>query len=265
MRSLVTDIKVGYPSFRWVGYNREALLGVVLLRGIDKFQMFGLCEERLAQSGLSIQQVLNSETARKRMDKISKRPSHPQSSILQNDFTETNSFFVFFQNEGEDVGCVSARMDHLGEGERFEDFWAKAARRWYSEDSSFPVDPHHRLPITLTGKLVYIGDMHMSEDFRGFKKLHLRAALYVVYLLSIDKWPDLSAIYALFMEKFARNGYLSTYLAGETIMAPQILKNDIEGRHDSDWIGVMRPSHLAYYSSLFLSQPHLFDTYRSRS
>lgn len=231
------------------------------MRGLDKFQMFALCEQRLASNGLRIDQVNLPEVARDRLSKISKMPSHPQSSVLMNDFTEKNSFFVFFQCDGRDVGCVSARMDDLG-GEVFEDFWARTMRRWYGATEEFNVDTDHRLPINLSGKIVYIGDMHLADEFRGFKNIHLRAALYSMYLLSVDRWPDLSAIYALFMEKFALNGYLATYLAAETVMAPQLFQSEIPGRDDSDWLAILRPVHLAYYSRLFLDRPELFDSYR---
>ncbi len=238
-------------------------MGAGLLRGTTKFDMYSLCKERLASSGLSIQQVFDPEAARIRLSALSKTPSRPASSVLENDFTEENSFFVFFQSEGKDVGCVSTRMDNIG-SKRFEDFWAALVRRLYTDREDFPVDTNHRLPFALTGKIVYIGDMYLDPEYRGLDNLHLRAALYAIYLLALDQWPDLDGIYALFIERFANEGYLTTYLASESVMAPQLFSQKIEGRDDSDWLSVMWPDRLMYWSELFLSRPDLFDGFRTK-
>jgi len=172
----------------------------------SKVLMLALCERRLADCGLSYEQVDSPEEAAERMARYGKPDGLPHMSIDRHVFLASNTFWVFLTDtDGEDVGSIAVRLDDLGD-DTLLDYLSRQYRALYGGNLPINDLSNPRFPLSLGGKTVYIGDLYMRPTYRGGKRVHLRALIFLIYMLAGIDWPTLENIYAIVRVRFASRG-----------------------------------------------------------
>lgn len=163
------------------------------MQTLDAAKVFSAASQRLVEQGFSVEAIDDFDRISGYLEEVEKPYLVPVNDPYLNDFTYQNCMWLRLSRGGKTVGVVCSRMDDTGD-ESVGDFWARTYRRHYKDEYGDPVFRFmdNDLLGGMSGKVVYLGDLAISKDFR-FRKSHvvLSSLAWVVQSLVYLKWnPD---------------------------------------------------------------------------
>ncbi|MEM7523597.1 MAG: hypothetical protein AAF360_07575 [Pseudomonadota bacterium] len=215
-----------------------------------KARMLALAGDRLREVGLTYEYVGAAEAAQARLDGLPKGVSALPHDISENNFFRKKAFWVFFSDaKGNDVGVVSARLDELGE-EDVMDYWRRTIL------NKMPGAGGGAPPVGISGTQIHLGALHFLKPWRE-PRGHVRASIFIAYMLGALNWPDAEGIYGFVSEKYMMSGSTHEYVFSKHLYVPDALPGAVRLSIVASTI-----KDLEYHCRLFLKQPELFNAYK---
>lgn len=114
-----------------------------------------------------------------------KTGSTPMMQIDRNDFVKGEAFWLFLRKDGRCVAGLAAKFFDLS-NESLESYWRRTSKGQYQRafDPITTVDPMVGL---LRGRMVYVGELIVDEDYRGKTAVLTRFAR-LMQLLASNEW-----------------------------------------------------------------------------
>jgi hypothetical protein len=138
-----------------------------------------------------VEEVTELSEIEKIVSQLDKPYLTPMSSPAHNDFTQRGVIYLVARKGGEPVMMGCARLEDLGP-EPVGKYWERVFSRAYGSPTARQVIQRTPAMIdqTLTGKLVYFGDLFVAKKTRGGRSA-LRAFVAIGHLAVSLKWdPD---------------------------------------------------------------------------
>lgn len=153
-------------------------------------------------------------------------------SLSNNDFTSSNSAFLFLMQSGVAVAGARSKLCDLG-GETFESHQRRTVKQWYDLKEDRIVSIAKPLNDLIKGRHIYAGELEFHKDYRGRNKV-TTAFVRVLVAASFQRWPDANCIYCILPEGHRRlavdYGFNTTVRKAFTWRAP------IPGGRLHDWM-----------------------------
>jgi len=141
------------------------------------------CQTALAKQGLKVAVTVDPGKIRDSVDKVGKPYLTPILDPAQNDFSESNYFWMIASREGEPVIVGGGRLDHMAQGASAH--IARGLNRAYGAgtiiDVSSDVSKH------LQGRVCYLGDLY-SKSVKGLSRNNVRHFLGVANFIAATQF-----------------------------------------------------------------------------
>jgi len=210
---------------------------------LNAIKLGGRCTASLERRGLTVSDALNDQEAAQRIEAIRDYPVSLPLSPHHNDFTATESFWLFFEYEGFDVGAVCAKCSNLGRG-NIEEYWDHMFNRLFFPDNDGKVgvvDVSRVLPMR--GKLIYLGDLFLDEALRGSRD-QLLDIMHLLFTTAYCRWSDFDWIYSFLRDKDV--GKALFYGFTDILDTPLRWSHPREGRSNDEHIAALPADRLIY-------------------
>lgn len=192
---------------------------------------------------ITIAQSANMITSSRRIEALRDYPTSKPLSARHADFTETNSFWLFLEKDGRDVGGLCGSFNDLG-SEPIEQFWERSYNRLFFPDGDGRVTTESPEGVVQIGRRsVYFGDLYLIEDIRGSSE-QLTHIMRLAFIVALLKWPDLDTIYSFVRTPDATRA--PTY--GFTDIIPSVVSwsESRNGRSNDEYILSISAARLSY-------------------
>ena len=161
------------------------------------------CLISLDRLGFTISVTEDLDGWQARMIEIGKPSNHPMMSPQWHDFAHPEAFGVQLSANGNLVGGVAARYHDLGQ-ETLGQYWGRSYKRLYGNGADIPVhSPARKAATEVTGKVVYLGELFVTPDFRSTGGAAL--VMNYLFLLCAIRWKP-SWIYGFIRQKDVLSG-----------------------------------------------------------
>ena len=172
----------------------------------------------LKQDGIYLEQCSDFEKIERFAADIKKPGILPILSPSDNDFFETNCFWLLAsayekngdpEQTGRPVGMIGMRRDQSGR-ESLKSYSERKLRTLFPTEANVAIRPD-RLPSfadDIRGDIVYMGDLYFSSERRSalVKRENMRKFATIAYSLIYLKWTDLDWLYAFLRDRDVRRG-----------------------------------------------------------
>ncbi len=179
----------------------------------------------LKKDGIFLEQCSDFEKIERFAADIKKPGILPILSPTDNDFFETNCFWLLArarerdadpEQKGRPVGMIGMRRDQSGR-ESLKSYSERKLRALFPTEANVAIRPD-RLPSfanDIKGDIVYMGDLYFSSERRSalVKRENMRKFATIAYSLIYLKWSDLDWIYAFIRDEDASRSALWLYRA----------------------------------------------------
>ena len=222
---------------------------------LDIAKLFSLCQEKMQALDLGVSQTTDFHMAEERARAMGKSSFTPMLSSALNDLSRDDAFWMFLQQDGEDVGCVAARRDNLY-SESLSEYWRRTQRRYYglSEDEV----SHSHAPAAVNeirGNVVYMGEFFIAKSARGSRN-QLALFTHVLHSYAHLKWkPDW--LYAFVRMKDNRRGYGVEYGFNRHIPMAQIWPSPPSGRQNGEYLTAISRDEILHMAASYWRNPEL--------
>lgn len=174
---------------------------------VERALTFGRLAAYLEGKGIEVEELADLNAVNSIIQTAGKDYLTPYNSPFENDFTHNNALWLVARKNGIPafVGC--ARLEDLG-GESVSKYWKRLFVRHHGAQASISgVRPE--VDRELTGRLVYFGDLYVSDVARGSRDA-LRAFVALGHLAVSLKWsPDW--VYCFIRERDVLRGAAALY------------------------------------------------------
>jgi len=210
---------------------------------LNAIKLGGQCVASLEARGLTVSEALNDQEAAQRIEAIRDYPVSLPLSPRQHDFTDVDSFWLFFQYEGFDVGSVCARCFDLGRAD-VADYWSHMFNRLFfpAGDGKVDIADMSRI-LPLRGKLIYLGDLFMDEALRGSRD-QLLDIMHLLFATAYCKWSDFDWMYSFLRNK--DQGKAQFYGFTDILPTPLSWSRSSDGRSNDEHIAALPAERLIY-------------------
>jgi len=187
------------------------------------------CLNMIETSGYSVKEYTDYSKIPQILDSLGKPYVTPHLSPNRNDFTQASSFWIVVEKDGVVVAAGGVRLEDLGQ-ESVGQYWD----RLYKRQSGYGVRRiANPLLNELSGKLAYLGDLHLKEGHRGGRLLLHHCAILCHVIVSIKWSPDWT--YAFLHKKDVMRGAAALYGFSRTIPQSKIWQRVEQPRRDDEY------------------------------
>ncbi len=180
---------------------------------LKEMKVAAYCLGKIETSGYSVSECVDYSTIPTILESLGKPYVTPHLSPNRNDFTQTNSFWMLVEKDGVVVAAGGVRLEDLGQ-ESVGHYWDRLYKRQSGHGVKRVANP---LLNELSGKLAYLGDLHLKEGHRGSRTLLHYSAILCHVIVSIKWSPDWT--YAFLHKRDVVRGAAALY--GFTRAIPQ--------------------------------------------
>lgn len=139
------------------------------------------CLQGLEGEGYGLDQELDLYQGERRALRVRDKERSAPFSLDRHDLAQSDVFWLFLQQDGADIGCVTARRDTIKRGELWQ-YILHSYLRLYGEGS---IDNRPKSPAILemmSGNVVYMGEFFIQSDYRQNRNL-LRRYVHALFVL----------------------------------------------------------------------------------
>ncbi len=223
---------------------------------LELLKFFSLAQARLEREGFELTACDDHDDAERRALRLGKNSLTPMHAGAYHDFTSANSFWLFLTKEGEDAGCVAARLDHIA-SETLDAFWQRTYRRLYNDGSRLQTCvPQRSFLSQISGRVAYMGELFIAPQFRGSDN-RLRCYVSALFVLCAMRFrPDW--LYVFVTNEHALNGKADVYGFPHHIPGAQIWRDVPSGRHPDEVLCAISIGELNDLAHLYARLPDRF-------
>lgn len=218
------------------------------------------CANRLAENGILVEQSSDFNEAMRVVEFINKPYLTDYLSPRKNDFFESNSFWLIFNDEeGQPGGMIGCRYDDTGR-ESLSSYAARKLRNLFPEEEHVPIraDRLPRIADEIMGHVVYGGDLFMGDTLRGINRSNLRMISLLQSCLIYLKWPHLDWAYSFLRDNDVRRGAAWLYHFPRTYPMAHSWTSPPSDQSGNNWLAAMnRLEMLDLFAAYFASPDRL--------
>jgi GNAT superfamily N-acetyltransferase len=213
------------------------------------------CLISLDRLGFTISVTEDLDGWQARMIEIGKPSNHPMMSPQWHDFAHPEAFGVQLSANGNLVGGVAARYHDLGQ-ETLGQYWGRSYKRLYGNGADIPVhSPARKAATEVTGKVVYLGELFVTPDFRSTGGAAL--VMNYLFLLCAIRWKP-SWIYGFIRQKDVLSGKPLQYGFSCIYPGAQTWINPPRERSTGEYLALLQSQELYDNVTFFNRHPEWF-------
>lgn len=156
---------------------------------------------RLKAAELTLYEPYGFDEVPKLLAEVGKQYEHPMSSLVRNDFTVGQAFWLFLKKEGQCIATISARHIDLN-GENFGSYLKRTSNNQYGTHGDALSKVAEPLEKEVGGRLIYFGGIEFSPEHRGSRRV-LADFSHYSKLLAATYW-DFDWMYTIIARKHHR-------------------------------------------------------------
>ena len=213
--------------------------------GFPLIRLASSCIKKLEDCGLDVEASRDFNKLPQYMADVGKTSLTPKVDPSMNDFLEGDGVWFGLSKEGQRIAVIASVFQDLGT-EGLSAFLLRSTNRQYGAGAVVSVAPQN--VIGIGGRTAYIGELYVSEKFRG-KRDWLNAYVTLVMATCCLDWKA-DHCYAFFRKRdfMAR----MPQLYGFTHCVPGVMRwgREVEGRDSSETLASISRPALVHLASL---------------
>ncbi len=220
---------------------------------LEMVRVGGACLDSLLINGWQVEQSAKFEAVPEVLRNLGKPAMTPIMEPSRNDFTQTNSFWLFAHDDEGPAACISARMDDVGE-EGLGAFLSRSMSRGYPplEGGMLRFDADY-VGQQMRRKLVYIGELYVRKSARGNREA-LENLLMLTHSVAALKWQA-DWHYAFMRARDVKLGMDRTYWFTRRWPGVMEWTNPPEGRSEMEWLVAIPREDMPQVARYYLKGP----------
>lgn len=215
------------------------------------------CTNQLAEQGIFVEQSSDFEEAIRIVEFVDKPYLTDFMSPRKNDFFESNSFWLIFNDEeGQPGGMIGCRHDDTGR-EPLSRYAARKLRNIFPEEDHVAIRPDRlpRISDEIMGHVVYTGDLFLGNTFRSTNRNNLRLIMLLQYCLVFLKWSQFDWLYAFLRDRDVRRGAAWMYHFPRTYPMAHSWTSPPSDQSGNNWLAAMNRVEMLDLFSAYLGSP----------
>ena len=215
-------------------------------------EMSGYCLAAIRARGLRVHRVERLREFEERMRALGMPDPHPMLSARWNDFPGGQAAGLVLTRGGQDVGGVAAHYYDLG-GQSLGDYWEESYRRLYGKGDASPVyEPAPLAETTITGKVVYLGQLFLTKAERD--GVVSAALLRYIQAFCVIEWTP-NWLYGFIRAEDVERGKAAQF--GFTYQVPfaQLWRKEPETRFSTEYLVANDRRHVCHMASRLVRDP----------